>query len=81
MKAYSEDGLKPAKIAESFRICPDTVCDTLHRMETTFKKRAKYKERIESVHKEFIEQVSTLDPENIIYIDESGTDNNIVPIK
>lgn len=27
IKAYSEDGLKPAKIAESFRICPDTVYD------------------------------------------------------
>jgi isftu1 transposase len=31
------------------------------------------------VRKEFIEQVSTIDPENIIYIDESGTNSNIVP--
>ncbi len=43
------------------------------------KKEPKYKELIESVCKEFIEQVSTLNPDDIIYIDEFGTDNNIVP--
>lgn len=43
------------------------------------KKEPKYKERRESERKEFIEEISTIDPKKVICIDESGTDNNIVP--
>ena len=35
IKAYSEDNLKPAKIAEIFRICPDTVYDWISRFKKT----------------------------------------------
>lgn len=38
IKAYSEDNLKPAKIAEVFRICTDTVYDWISR----FKKIGNY---------------------------------------
>ncbi len=43
------------------------------------KKEPKYKERKEVERKAFLDELSTIDPKDLVYIDESGVDNNIVP--
>ena len=41
------------------------------------KKTILYKERDEKKREEYLQQISCYDPENIVYIDESGFDQNI----
>ena len=64
-------------------LCPEipmsTFYDTLHRMGITHKKKEPvYIERSSKKRKEYLETLEKCDPKKLVYVDESGIDDNIV---
>lgn len=53
---------------------------TLNRLGITYKKEVKYKKHNEQKRKEFAKQLANIDINNLIYIDKTGTDNNIAKL-
>ncbi|MCC2644301.1 MAG: transposase, ISFTu1 [Burkholderiales bacterium] len=55
--------------------------NSLSRMGITYKKEVKYKKRYQVKRKEFLAQIKDIDINNLVYIDETGIDNNIAPLR
>ena len=57
-----------------------TFYDTLRRLKITYKKEPKYKQRSKSKREDYLNKLSKIDVKKLVYIDETGTDNDIVPL-
>lgn len=45
------------------------------------KKEPKYKQRSEACRKKYLAEIARIDPKKLVYVDETGADNNLVPLR
>ncbi|WP_265043929.1 transposase [Wolbachia endosymbiont (group A) of Scambus nigricans] len=57
-------------------MCKNTAYNYLKKVGYTYKKTFLYQERNEEKRKEFIEKIAMIEEKNLVFIDESGIDNN-----
>ncbi len=65
------------KIIEAFgNMCKNTVYNYLNKVNYTYKKTFLYQERDEEKRGEFIKKVAEINEESLVFIDESGIEDN-----
>ncbi|WP_341811789.1 hypothetical protein [Wolbachia endosymbiont (group A) of Conops quadrifasciatus] len=69
--------IRVEKIIEKFgNMCKDKVYNYLKKVNYMYKKTFLYQERDEGKRKEVIQKVAEINEENLVFIDESGIEDN-----
>lgn len=76
LKAYVKEhpDATQQEMADEFGCCNQAISKALKRNKITRKKTTRYKEQDPEKVKEYKEKIKNIDPENMVYLDETGID-------